>query len=387
MSVKEMKVATIIVAGGTGTRAGLFPPKQYQKIGLQTVLEITVNQFVSHPHVDSCVVVISREHKELFDETVSPNIHNKLQLTFGGNSRTESVYNGLQHLKNQDISHVLIHDGARPFVSTKLITDMVSLLKSNEGIVPVVAISDAVWKYKDNHLVEPVSREHLGAAQTPQGFNYSQILQAYKKRAGHTADCAEIALAGNLKVAIVEGEKENYKITTAGDLEYARMMSKNDTQDFRVGQGVDVHKLVPGKSIVLCGVEIPFDKKLEGHSDADVGLHAITDAIYGSLGKGDIGTWFPPEDPAWKGTDSVHFLNHANRLLQEENYSITSIDCTFVCEEPKIKPHVMDMRKRVAKQLGINTDRVSIKATTSEMMGFTGRKEGILALATVSIAR
>lgn len=382
-----MKVASIIVAGGSGSRAGLFPPKQYQKIATESVLERTVNKFVSHPLIKICVIVISREHQNYFQEKVAPNITGEFQLTYGGNSRTESVYCGLQHLQNTGITHVLIHDGARPFVSETLISDLISALKSHDGIVPVLSISDAVWKFSGKYLVKPISREELCLAQTPQGFDYSRILQAYESRVGNTADCAEIAISDNLKVVHINGDKENFKITTADDLEFARMKTRAKPIDVRVGHGVDVHKLVPGKAIVLCGIEIPFNRKLQGHSDADVGLHAITDAIYGSIGKGDIGTWFPPEENKWKNADSVIFLQHANNLLKEENYSITSIDCTFVCEEPKIKPYVEEMRSRVSKLLGIDTGRVSVKATTSELMGFTGRKEGILATATVTVAR
>ncbi len=382
-----MKVASIIVAGGTGSRAGFYPPKQYQNIDTETVLEKTVNKFVSHPLVALCVVVISKEHKDLFQDKVKPKISGEYQLVYGGNSRTESAFCGLKHLQNKGITHVLIHDGARPFVSEKAISDIISALKSHEGIVPVLAISDAVWKINDLHLVNPVSRDELCLAQTPQGFTYARILKAYEKRKANTADCAEIALSDRLKVAFIEGDKENYKITTAEDLAYARRMAMANTIDVRVGHGVDIHKLVPGDSILLCGVKIPFNRRLEGHSDADVGLHAITDAIYGSIGKGDIGTWFPPEDPAWKDADSIIFLHHANNLLKEKNYAIASIDCTFVCEEPKIKPYVMEMRTRVAELLGIDIDRVSIKATTSELLGFTGRKEGIQAFATVTIAR
>ena len=382
-----MKVASIIVAGGTGSRAGLFPPKQYQDIGTETVLEKTVNKFVSYPLVNLCVVVISREHSGLFQDKVKPKISGDYQLTYGGNSRTESVYCGLKHIQNQGISHVLIHDGARPFVSEKTISEIITALKSHEGIVPVLAISDAVWKINDLHLVNPVARDELCLAQTPQGFDYARILEAYEKRPGNMADCAEIARFDRLKVAFIEGEKENYKITTAEDLADARRMAMAKTIDVRVGHGIDIHRLVPGDSIVLCGVAIPFNQKLDGHSDADVGLHAITDAIYGSIGKGDIGTWFPPEDPAWKDANSIIFLQHANNLLEEKNYTITSIDCTFVCEEPKIKPYVMKMRTRVAELLEINIDRVSIKATTSELLGFTGRQEGILASATVTVTR
>ncbi len=380
-----MKVASIIVAGGTGTRAGLFPPKQYQRIGTETVLEKTVQKFVSHPLVSLCVVVISREHRDYFQENVAPKISGDYEISFGGNSRTESVYCGLKFIKNKGISHVLIHDGARPFVSRKLLSNMISSLETQDGVVPVLPISDAVWKFKDNHLVNPISREQLNAAQTPQGFSYSKILEAYERRDGNAADCAEIALSDKLEVATIKGEKDNFKITTSEDLELARMKEMAKAIDVRVGNGLDVHRLVPGKSIVLCGVEIPFNKRLEGHSDADVGLHAITDAIYGSIGKGDIGTWFPPEDIAWKDANSKIFLQHAKSQLGKESYSISSIDCTFVCEEPKIKPYVQKMRTRVAELLEVEVEKVSIKATTSELLGFTGRKEGILASATVTI--
>ena len=382
-----MRVASIIVAGGTGTRAGLFPPKQYQKIGAQTILEMTVNKFVSHPAIDLCAVVISKEHEELFNTKVAPNISGKCEVTFGGKSRTESVFCGLKHLSDYGIDHVLIHDAARPFVSEKLISKMVKSLETNQGVIPTLSIADAVWKLTDINEWSPVPRDGLEVAQTPQGFHFESIYRAYQEKKGNAADCAEIAISDKMNVSAMEGEIENFKITTARDLERARRIAMKKPVDVRVGQGLDVHRFEPGDSIKLCGITIPFNKSLKGHSDADVGLHAITDAIYGALGKGDIGTWFPPENPEWKNSDSIIFLLHANELINKESFMIASIDCTFVCEEPKIKPYAIDMRTKLADNLDISIDRISIKATTSELLGFTGRKEGILAAATVTLIR
>ena len=381
-----MKVDAVIVAGGSGHRAGLFPPKQYQTIGNQCVLAITINRFIAHTEINSCVVVIAQEHRRLFDELIAPNLDGQIEITYGGSSRTESVFAGLEALAQTGTSHVLIHDAARPFLSSHMISNLISAMEHTEAAVPAIRLSDALWTSEDEQLKENLSRDYKLLVQTPQTFKFEAIHQAYLNRTGDTPDCAAIAIQAGMSIKIVEGERMNLKITTPEDLNFARSHLSHFI-DVRTGQGVDVHVLGPGEKIVLCGVEIPFHQSLIGHSDADVGLHAIVDAIYGALGIGDIGTWFPPEDMQWKDADSSLFVEHARRQLSEQSYQLTSIDCTFVCEQPKIRPHQGTMQKRVAALLNIPIERVNIKATTSEKLGFMGRKEGIMALATATIVK
>ena len=379
-----MKIDAVIVAGGTGSRVGLYPPKQYQKLCNHCVVEETIKRFLNHEEISECVVVIAKDHQKLFQESVSPEIIELIHTTFGGNSRTESVFCGLEYLTKLSSTHVLIHDAARPFVSNQLISSSIKTLRQFDGVVPSLPLLNALWSNDGEFLTKNHPTNDICMVQTPQGFQFQMIYDAYSKRKGNTPDCAAIALEEGILVKLINGDFVNIKITNQEDLEFARKQM-NQTLDIRSGQGVDVHAFGPGNSLILCGVEIPFEKSLVGHSDADVGLHAIVDAIYGALGLGDIGTWFPPEEAKWKDADSSRFVVHAKEQLQSKGFQITSLDCTFVCEKPKIKRYQEEMKNRVAELLALTVDRINIKATTSEKLGFMGREEGILALANVTI--
>jgi 2-C-methyl-D-erythritol 4-phosphate cytidylyltransferase/2-C-methyl-D-erythritol 2,4-cyclodiphosphate synthase len=285
---------------------------------------------------------------------------------------------------------VLVHDAARPFVSKETIERVISACDATHGAIPVMPVTETVKRVESGLLTATIPRESLATAQTPQGFPYAPLLQAHRKAAeagNHdlTDDAAVAALAG-IEVRAVEGSRENVKLTTAVDFNQAERMLAMTTET-RIGQGFDVHQYGPGGSVWLCGVEIAHDRGLVGHSDADVGLHALTDALLGAIGDGDIGQHFPPSDPKWKGASSDRFLADAVRRVRERGGRVVNLDVTIVCEHPKISPHRDAMRARVAEIAGIDVSRVAVKATTSEKMGFTGRGEGIVALATASVAR
>ncbi len=268
---------------------------------------------------------------------------------------------------------------------------MCKALEHHEGAAPALAITDALWRSNDGALVgETVNRQGLFRAQTPQGFHYEKILQAHRGHKGEAADDVEIALATGLDVAIVAGSEKNLKITVEEDFRRAEHdihEMENSFMDIRLGNGFDVHRFTSGTRVILCGVPIEHSRALAGHSDADVGMHALTDAIYGALADGDIGRHFPPSDPQWKGAASKIFLEHAIARARARGFEIANADITLICEEPRIGPHAQAMGHTLAAIMEIDTQRVSVKATTSETLGFTGRKEGIAALATVTLVK
>jgi 2-C-methyl-D-erythritol 4-phosphate cytidylyltransferase/2-C-methyl-D-erythritol 2,4-cyclodiphosphate synthase len=302
----------------------------------------------------------------------------------GGAERADSVRAGLEALAGDAPAHVLIHDAARPLVALETIRAVRAALDTHPAAAPGLAVTDALWRTEGDRVAGIAARDRLARAQTPQGFRYDVILAAHRAGAGDAADDVAVALAAGLEVAVVPGDERNLKLTNPGDFERAAALLAPLT-DIRVGNGYDVHAFGPGDHVWLCGVKLPHDRGLVGHSDADVGLHALCDAIYGALAEGDIGRHFPPSDPAWKGAASDRFLAHAAGLAARRGYRITSADVTLVCERPKIGPHGPEMSARIAQVLGIGADRVSVKATTSERLGFTGREEGIAALATATL--
>ncbi|MFW5642047.1 MAG: 2-C-methyl-D-erythritol 2,4-cyclodiphosphate synthase, partial [Roseicyclus sp.] len=298
--------------------------------------------------------------------------------------RRRSVRAGLAALSGRH-PLVLIHDAARPLVPRAVIDGVLAALETHDGAAPALKVTDALWR-GDETVSGTEDREGLWRAQTPQGFRLEAIRAAHAAATGPAADDVAIARAAGLQVAITPGDEANLKITTEAD--FARAVRLMETQmDVRTGNGYDVHRFGPGDHVTLCGVALPHDRGLEGHSDADVGLHTVTDAIYGALAAGDIGTHFPPSDPQWKGAASLIFLTHAVGMAAASGFAITHADLTFVCERPKIGPHAGAMRASLAGLLRIGEDRVSVKATTSERLGFTGREEGIAALATVTLVR
>ncbi|MFV0361267.1 bifunctional 2-C-methyl-D-erythritol 4-phosphate cytidylyltransferase/2-C-methyl-D-erythritol 2,4-cyclodiphosphate synthase [Tropicimonas sp.] len=375
------RVAAVIVAAGRGVRAGGPVPKQYQEIAGKPVLARAVEQFRAHPAVDSIVVVISPEDSALAEAVLPGDV----ARVFGGASRDASVRAGLAALPD-GIGHVLIHDGARPLVPAEVIDRVLSALRTSDGAAPALAVTDALWRGERGNVGAPTPRDNLYRAQTPQGFDLAAIRAAHAAHPGGAADDVEVALAAGLDVAIVEGHEDNLKVTLPGCFARAeRILSEGKQMDVRLGNGYDVHRFGPGDHVMLCGVAVPHGRGLQGHSDADVGMHAITDAIYGALAEGDIGRHFPPSDPQWKGAASEIFLRHAAGLCAARGYAIANVDCTLVCERPKIGPHAGAMRAALSAILGTGTDRISVKATTSERLGFTGREEGIAALATATL--
>jgi 2-C-methyl-D-erythritol 4-phosphate cytidylyltransferase/2-C-methyl-D-erythritol 2,4-cyclodiphosphate synthase len=253
-------------------------------------------------------------------------------------------------------------------------------------VLPALPVVDALWRETDGLAVAPAPRDGLWRAQTPQGFRFGDILAAHRVRSGDALDDAAVARASGLDVKLVIGDEGNFKITTAADLDRARARI-GEAMDIRTGNGFDVHAFGPGGGVTLCGVVIPFDRGLVGHSDADVGMHALTDAIFGALAEGDIGQWFPPSDPEWKGAASEIFLRKAMERATGRGFAVSHLDCTLVCEAPRIGPHVGAMREALGRIAGIEPDRISVKGTTSERLGFTGRGEGIAALATATLVR
>jgi 2-C-methyl-D-erythritol 4-phosphate cytidylyltransferase/2-C-methyl-D-erythritol 2,4-cyclodiphosphate synthase len=375
--------AALIVAAGRGTRAGGGIPKQYRDLAGRPVIARTIAAFDAHPAVAAIVVVRHADDAELFAAS-RPETRLPLLEALGGATRDASVRAGLAAIP-EGIDRVLIHDAARPLVSRAVIDGVLEALEAHDGAAPALAVTDALWRGAGT-VTGTENREGLWRAQTPQGFRLPAIRAAHAALTGTAADDVEVARAHGLSVEITPGDEANLKLTTAADFDRALRMMET-TMDIRTGNGFDVHRFGPGGHVMLCGVAIPHDRGLLGHSDADVGLHTVTDAIYGALAAGDIGTHFPPSDPQWKGAESHIFLTHAVDMAAAEGFTITHADLTLICERPKIGPHAAAMRARLAGLLRIDAARVSVKATTTERLGFAGREEGIAAMATVTLVK
>jgi 2-C-methyl-D-erythritol 4-phosphate cytidylyltransferase/2-C-methyl-D-erythritol 2,4-cyclodiphosphate synthase len=381
-TASQPRAAALIVAGGRGTRAGAGLPKQYRPLAGEVVLSRTIRAFDSHPAVTEIIVVRHADDAALF-AACRPETAKPLTDVTGGDTRDGSVRAGLAVIEGADL--VLIHDAARPLVSRAVIDGVLDALASHDGAAPALAVTDALWRGQAE-VTGTENRDGLWRAQTPQGFHLAAIKGAHAAHPGGAADDVEVARAAGLRVAITQGDEANLKLTRVEDFARAERLMETG-MDIRVGNGFDVHRFGPGDHVMLCGVAIPHGRGLQGHSDADVGLHTVTDAIYGALAEGDIGRHFPPSDPQWKGTESHIFLTHAVDLAARHGYTISNADLTLMCEEPKITPHATPMRDRLAGLLRIGIDRVSVKATTTERLGFTGRGEGIAALATVTLVK
>lgn len=374
----------LIVAAGRGSRFGAAAPKQYVELAGRPVLRHSLETFLKHPRIDAVRVVIHADDRAMYDAAASGL--SPLEPVTGGATRQESVRRGLESLRDKAPGIVLIHDAARPLVDSALIDRMLAALAGSPGAIPVLPVADTVKRASNGIVQETLDRQTLWRAQTPQAFRYGNIMAAHNAAAGRElTDDAAVAEAAGLAVALVPGQEENFKVTTEADLIRARQLLV-PAADIRVGNGFDVHRFGPGDKIMLCGIEVPHTQGLIGHSDADVGLHALTDAILGAIGAGDIGQHFSPSDPRWKGADSAQFLSHAASLVKAHGGRILSCDITLICERPKVGPHREKMVARVAAILGLEPSRISVKATTTEGLGFTGRAEGIAAQATASIA-
>lgn len=376
-----MTTTAIIVAAGRGIRAGGEIPKQWQQLGHCCVAAHAMQVFADHPGVARMILVVHPDDAESGNLPALPDA----QIVPGGATRRASVLAGLRAAEPHG-GKVLIHDAARPLLSAAIIDRVIAALDTHIGAAPAVPVTDTLWSGADGLVTGLQDRAGLFRAQTPQGFHLAPLLAAHQAVQGEATDDVAVARAAGLDVAIVAGDDTNIKITTPGDFARAeRLMGQ--AMDVRCGNGYDVHRFGPGDHVWLCGVQVPHDRALQGHSDADVGMHAVTDAIYGALGMGDIGQHFPPSDPQWKGAASHIFLEHAVQLAADHGYRISNVDCTLVCEYPKIGPHQPAMKASMAQIMGLAADRISVKATTSERLGFTGRGEGIAAIATATLVK
>jgi len=378
-------IAAIIVAAGRGARAGQGLPKQWRPLAGRIVLAHTLDAF-RQAGIPRLVLVVHPDDLDRAQTLVSAD----LSIVTGGDTRVASVRAALESLA-QDAPHlVLIHDGARPLVSAIVIQDVCTALSDATGAAPALPVVDALWRADNGQVSAAVNRAGLFRAQTPQGFDFNAILAAHRAHTGDAADDVEIARAAGMEIIMTPGCEENIKLTYQPDFDRAeRLIAQRQGHDMeiRLGNGYDVHRFGPGTGCWLCGILVPHERGLQGHSDADVGMHALTDAIYGALAEGDIGRHFPPSDPQWKGAASDIFLRHAVALMQQRGYRLNNCDITLVCERPKIGPHAAAMQAALAKIMGCAPDKVSVKATTSERLGFTGREEGIAALATACLSR
>ncbi|MFN3459621.1 MAG: bifunctional 2-C-methyl-D-erythritol 4-phosphate cytidylyltransferase/2-C-methyl-D-erythritol 2,4-cyclodiphosphate synthase [Oceanibaculum sp.] len=382
------KTIALIVAAGRGHRLGGSLPKQYLPLAGQPVLRHTVTRFLAHPAVDAVHVVIHPDDRPLYDQAVGD-----LGLgapIAGGPTRQDSVRLGLEALSADATDLVLIQDAARPFTAPATIDAVLAALESHAGAIPALPVADTLKRAEGTCIAGTVPRDGLYRAQTPQGFRFADILAAHRALAGRElTDDASLLEATGQAVALVPGSEENFKITTAEDMMRAETLLGAAFETRSVG-GFDVHRFAEGGDhVMLCGIAVPHERGLEGHSDADVGLHALTDALLGCIAAGDIGQHFPPTDPQWKGASSDRFLAHAAGLVAAKGGRIVHVDVTLICERPKIGPHREAMTARIAEILGLAADRVSVKATTTEQLGFTGRREGIAAqaMATVELPR
>ena len=375
----QVSAAAIVVAAGRGLRAGGGSGKQWRDLLGRSVVERALAPFRDNPRIGKIVVVTPAG-----DEGRVPGV----RCVAGGATRSESVAAGLAALHGSGVRDVLVHDAARPLVTRELIDRVLDALEEGEAAAPGLPVTDALWTAKGSLIQGIMPRDGLWRAQTPQGFRLDRIAAAHRT-SPEAADDVEVALAAGLDVRLVAGDEENLKITYPEDFARAEriLRQREGTAGVRLGNGYDVHRFGPGDHVMLCGVPVPHECGLAGHSDADVGLHALCDAIYGALAEGDIGRHFPPSDPQWKGAESHLFLRHAAALAEARGFTIANLDVTLVCERPKVGPHAERMRVAVAEMCGIETGRVSVKATTSERLGFTGREEGIAALATAALVR
>ena len=388
-----LRTAAVILAAGRGSRAAtaLGIPKQYARIGGEAVLSHTLRAFLAHPAIALVQVVIHADDLDAYRSASRDSGNKALPPVTGGATRQASGLQGLEALHARDVGTVLMHDAARPFVEPDTIEQVIAALGRFQGAIPGLEVADTLKRVgTDGGIRGTVERAGLWRAQTPQAFRYADLLSAHRRAAAagkheFTDDSALAEWAG-LSVAVVPGHATNFKITTPEDLGMAeRALGGSGVPDIRTGNGFDVHRFASGDHVWLGGVRIPHSHKLDGHSDADVALHALTDAILGAIGDGDIGQHFPPSDMRWKGAASRLFLEDASRRVKALGGRIGNVDLTILCEAPRIGPHRELMRAAIAGILGIDISRVGVKATTTETLGFTGRREGIAAMATATV--
>lgn len=382
-SPASARTAAVVVAAGQGLRAGQGLPKQFVRWGGKPVVRHSVEALAASG-IAPIVVAIPQGAEEL--ARVALEGIAGVWLVVGGPTRQDSVRRGLEALVDSKSEHVLIHDAARPILPADVISRLRTALGTHAGAIPVLPLVDSLAEAKGERMGRPADRTALRRVQTPQAFHFDAILAAHQAWKGDSdaGDDAQVAQAAGLEIALVDGDEALHKLTFASDFAPA---SGQAAAPVRIGTGYDVHQLTDGEDLWLCGVRIDHSQGLAGHSDADVAIHALVDALLGAIGAGDIGQHFPPSDPQWKGASSDRFLAHAAALVVESGYGIANIDVTIICEAPKIGPHRDIMRARLAELLNIGISAVSVKATTTEKLGFTGRKEGIAAQAAVCLAR
>jgi 2-C-methyl-D-erythritol 4-phosphate cytidylyltransferase/2-C-methyl-D-erythritol 2,4-cyclodiphosphate synthase len=376
--------AAIIVAAGNGTRIGGDIPKQYLPLRGKAMLAHSYQAFLDHPDIHQIIVVIGEGQEEPARQSLTGM--EMPRFVIGGDTRQESVAAGLAALNSgADVGNVLIHDAARPGLNAEVIDRLLAALESHGGAVPALPVVDSLARGSAT-MAETVERQDLWRIQTPQAFNFGMIAKAHAEwdSAQEATDDARMVTALGVQVALVQGDEALAKYTFAEDFEGDEAAIG---RTMRVGSGYDVHRLAEGEELWLCGVKIDHSHGLAGHSDADVAIHALVDAILGAAALGDIGDHFPPSDPQWRGASSDRFLAHAAALVSEIGFAISNVDVTIICEAPKIGPHKLVMRERLAEILKISLDRVSVKATTTEKLGFTGRGEGIAAQAVATLIK
>lgn len=387
------KIIAVIVAGGVGSRFGVDLPKQYHMLAGKSVLRRSCEIFLAHPNIDAVQVVIHKDASALYKEATDGL--ELLDPVFGGKTRQASVLSGLKAIQTLEPNKVLIHDAARPSVTSACIDRILDALKNYDAAIPTLAVSETLNRVsEDGLIVESIDRTNAHLVQTPQGFDFKICYNAHQQaRSNDFTDDASLVMAQDIQVKQVAGDLENRKITTMQDLQNANLTIQHSYES-RTGFGYDVHAFEPphqaeNNSIMLCGVAVPHDVSLKGHSDADVGLHALTDALLGTIADGDIGQHFSPKDERWKDADSTLFLQHAASLIAEKGGVIVHADITIIGERPKVGPYRAAMQEHIAKALGISASRISIKATTTEKLGFLGRGEGLAAqaIATVKLPR
>ncbi len=373
-----MRIAAILVAAGSGTRYGTPTPKQFTHLAGRPVLHWAASALLPHIHLLQPVGDAAPINAALAGLDHLPPVP-------GGATRQDSVRAGLQALAAHAPDLVLVHDGARPLIPDNTIQALIAALATHRGAIPAVAVADTLKRAQDGVITETIPRANLWRAQTPQAFHFATLLAAHQAppHPGATDDAWLLEQAGH-SVAIIAGHEENVKLTIAEDA--ARLERSLAPQMIpRIGTGFDVHVTKPGRKMILCGIDVPCEFGLDGHSDADVGIHALCDAIYGALAEGDIGRHFPPTEGEWKDADSARFLRHAASRIAARGGRLANADITLICERPKITPHAPAMRARLAELLGVSVDAISVKATTSERLGFTGRGEGVAAQAAVCV--
>lgn len=376
-----MRVAALVLAAGRGVRAGGGMLKQFQPLGGEPMLRHALRRLAAHPRIGRVQAVIGAGDDAAYDQAAAGLALGPPIL--GGATRQASARAGLERLAADPPDAVLIHDAARPLVPAAVVDRVLDALEGAPGAIPVLPVADTLKRGAAGLVAATVPRAELFRVQTPQGFRFGAILAAHQSAAAEATDDAALLEASGLPVALVEGDAMLEKVTAPGDL--ARLEAAHLRMETRIGTGFDVHRLAIGRKLVLCGVEIPHALGLLGHSDADVGIHALCDAIYGALAEGDIGAHFPPSEARWRDSDSALFLEHAAGRIAARGGRLSNADVTLICEAPRIRPHVEAMRARLAALLGVDIGRVGVKATTTERLGFAGRGEGIAAQAAASL--